>query len=134
VWTEHAGGWGTPAGKSMAVPDAPAPRPNDLTFVLQTHEAGGQLFGLVPYTLYKAGAEVAKGITDAKGQVLIKDHKKGTAAYTVKLANGTEFEVPVKAQLADGNAEQALSNAGVRGGGEALKHRLKKLLRLKPSA
>jgi type VI secretion system secreted protein VgrG len=112
VWTEHAGGWGTPAGKSMAVPDAPAPRPNDLTFVLQTHE-GGKVFPDEPYQLFKGGAKIASGTTDKNGIVTVKDHQKGTKLYTVKLMNGLEFEMKVDNALKSATEHQ-LGNKGFR--------------------
>jgi type VI secretion system secreted protein VgrG len=112
VWTEHAGGWGTPAGKSMAVPDAPAPRPNDLTFVLQSGMGNG-VQANEPYELYKGAAKIDTGVTDTKGHIKVKDHKKGTVLYKVKLANGAEYELKVSEAL-KGGTEHSLGNKGIR--------------------
>lgn len=43
--------------------------------------------------------KVTDGVTDAQGQVVIEDHHSGTASYKVKLSNGNEYELPVKAEL-----------------------------------
>lgn len=72
---------------------------NVLSFVLLSHAQDGRPLSLEPYALYKDGAKVRDGVTDAHGAVLIEDHQSGTAAYKVKLANGHEYELPVKAQL-----------------------------------
>ncbi|MDB5829042.1 MAG: type secretion protein ImpA, partial [Variovorax sp.] len=72
---------------------------NALSFILRSHPEDGRVIAMEPYTLYKDGAQVEKGATDARGRILIKNHKKGTSAYKVKLSNGNEFELPVVQKL-----------------------------------
>jgi type VI secretion system secreted protein VgrG len=111
VWTEHAGGWGTPAGKSMAVPVPPAPRTNDLTFVLQS--GVNAVRANEPYDLFKGGAQIDSGMTDALGQVVVKDHQAATKLYKVKLADGSQLELKVSDALQK-TPEHQLSNQGLR--------------------
>lgn len=82
------------------------------SFVLRSHPEDGRPVATEPYTLYKDGAEVEKGVTDAQGRVFIADHKPGTGAYKVKLSNGNEFELPVIARLEA--TDQQLSAKGYR--------------------
>ncbi|WP_198087454.1 type VI secretion system Vgr family protein [Variovorax sp. E3] len=91
------------------------------TFVLRSHADDGRLIAMEPYTLYKDGAEVKKGVTDAHGQVLIEEHQPGTSAYKVKLTNGNEFELPITAKLQ--SADQKLSARGFRAAQDAPKDR-----------
>jgi type VI secretion system secreted protein VgrG len=92
------------------------------TFVLRSHAEDGRVIAVEPYTLYKDGAEVKRGVTDANGQVLIDDHQEGTGSYRVKLTNGNEFELPVTAQLK--SADQKLAAHGYRAARDDLKDRL----------
>ncbi|MCY1543807.1 hypothetical protein D9M68_796400 [compost metagenome] len=86
------------------------------------------LFAHQPYTLYKSGAEVARGVLDEYGQVTIEKAEKG-AAYKVKLTNGTVHDVPVaqdrmEFDLAkESHAEHHLSNQGYRADGESTNQR-----------
>ena len=84
----------------------------DRSFVLRSHPEDGRPIAMEPYTLYKDGAEMGKGVTDAQGRVLIANHQPGTAAYKVKLTNGNEFELPVTPQLE--GIDQQLSAKGYR--------------------
>jgi len=84
----------------------------DRSFVLHSHPEDGRPIAIEPYTLYKDGAEVGKGVTDAQGRVLIADHQPGTGAYKVKLTNGNEFELPVTPRLQ--GTDQHLSAKGYR--------------------
>ncbi|MGJ7609944.1 MULTISPECIES: type VI secretion system Vgr family protein [unclassified Variovorax] len=92
------------------------------TFVLRSHAEDGRAIAMEPYTLYKDGAEVTKGVTDAHGQVLIEDHQEGTGSYKVKLTNGNEFELLVTAQLK--GSDQRLAAQGYRAAQNDLKDRL----------
>jgi type VI secretion system secreted protein VgrG len=91
------------------------------TFVLRSHAEDGRAIAMEPYTLYRDGAEVRKGVTDARGQVLIEDHREGTGSYTVKLSNGNEFELPVAAQL--DSTDQKLAARGYRAARDDLNDR-----------
>jgi type VI secretion system secreted protein VgrG len=82
------------------------------SFTLRSHPEDGRPVATEPYTLYRDGAEVEKGVTDAQGRVFIADHKPGTGAYKVKLSNGNEFELPVTARLE--GADQQLGAKGYR--------------------
>jgi type VI secretion system secreted protein VgrG len=91
------------------------------TFVLRSHAEDGRVIAVEPYTLYKDGIEVKKGVTDAHGQVLIDDHQEGTGSYKVKLTNGNEFDLPVTSQLK--SADQKLAAQGYRAARDDLKDR-----------
>ncbi|MDM0114510.1 type VI secretion system tip protein TssI/VgrG [Variovorax sp. J22R133] len=82
------------------------------TFVLRSHPEDGRPVAIEPYTLYKDGAEIGKGVTDAQGRILMEDHKPGTRAYKIKLSNGHEFELPVTPRLE--GLDQHLSAKGYR--------------------
>jgi type VI secretion system secreted protein VgrG len=86
--------------------------PGVRTVVLRSHPDDGYPLAKEPYTLYRDGAEIAKGFTDSHGRIVIKDHKEGTAGYTVRLSNGNEIEVPVAVRLQQ--AEQRLAAQGFR--------------------
>lgn len=83
-----------------------------LSFVLLSHAQDGRALGFEPYALYRDGAKVADGVTDAQGRVVIEAHQDGTASYKVKLTNGNEYELPVKAQLE--SADDKLAASGYR--------------------
>ena len=83
-----------------------------LSFVLLSHAQDGRPLGFEPYALYKDGAKVADGVTDAEGWVIIEDHQRGTTSYKVKLTNGNEYELSMKAQLK--TADEKLAAFGYR--------------------
>ncbi|MFM9926199.1 type VI secretion system tip protein TssI/VgrG [Variovorax sp. H27-G14] len=87
------------------------------SFVLRSHAEDGRPIAMEPFTLYKDGAEVRKGVTDAQGQVLIEDHRSSTGVYKIKLTNGNEFELPVTAQLR--GIDQKLAAQGFRAAQDA---------------
>ncbi|MDP9603233.1 UNVERIFIED_ORG: type VI secretion system secreted protein VgrG [Variovorax paradoxus] len=105
IWREHA------AVHNLVGPDnkpVPPQSPVDpqylepeqaLMFTLRSHPTDGRVFSDEPYTLYKNGAKVEDGVTNEHGQLVIKNHQKGTPKYTVLLTNGHEFELPVKDRL-----------------------------------
>ncbi|APW36799.1 type VI secretion protein ImpA [Rhodoferax koreense] len=86
--------------------------PSARSFVLRSHAENGRPMAMEPYTLYRDGAEIGKGVTDAQGRVLIDDHRPGTSAYRIKLTNGNTFDLPVTAQLQ--GVDQHLSAKGYR--------------------
>lgn len=102
------------------VPPLPGvpPTKERLQFALTTHPEGGQPYARHPYTLYKDGAQIAQGITDDMGRVLI-DHTPGTASYEVELASGARYTLPIHQQFADAASEpgksQRLAAQGRRG-------------------
>ncbi len=93
-----------------------------LSFVLLSHAADGRPIALEPYTLYKDGAKLADGVTDAQGRVVVEDHQSGTASYTVKLANGNEFALPVKEAPLQSHDDK-LAAAGFRAAHEKSENR-----------
>jgi len=99
-------------GGRSSLKDDPLVPSNALTFVLRSHPEDGRPIALEPYTLYKDGTEIEKGATDAKGRIIIKDHKPGTQAYKVRLSNGNVFDLPVHQKL--GNADAKLAAKGYR--------------------
>ena len=76
-------------------------------FVLRSHADDGRAMAMEPYTLYRDGAEVAKGVTDPQGQMFMPDHQKGTGSYRVKLSNGNTFDLPVVPALQSVDAQLA---------------------------
>jgi type VI secretion system secreted protein VgrG len=98
-----------------------------LSFVLLSHAQDGRPLGFEPYTLYRDGANVADGVTDADGQVLIEDHQSDTASYRVRLANGNEYELPVKAQLKSN--DDRLAASGYRAAHSEAQNRMQHYLR-----
>lgn len=94
---------------------ATGPVEGQLQHTIQAH-AGGGLYALVPYTLYKGDAEVEQGLTDEFGRILIA-HQDGTPRYRVVLGNGEEFSLQASACFepnAAPDGEQKLSNRGLR--------------------
>ncbi|MGJ7568411.1 DUF2345 domain-containing protein, partial [Variovorax sp. GB1R11] len=98
-----------------------------LSFVLLSHAQDGRPLGLEPYTLYKDGAKVADGITDADGRVLIEDHQSDTASYKVRLANGNEYELPVRARIE--SDDDRLAASGYRAAHGENRNRMQHYLR-----
>ena len=98
-----------------------------LSFVLLSHAQDGRPLRFEPYTLYKDGANVADGVTDADGQVRIEDHRSDTASYKVRLANGNEYELPVKARLE--SADDRLAAFGYRAAHGETRSRMQHYLR-----
>jgi type VI secretion system secreted protein VgrG len=88
----------------------------NLLVVLTSHAIGGTPVANMPYTLYKDGAEIDKGVTDELGQVLIKNHKEGTQKYKVKLFNGHEIELSVKPSLGTDDERLAVRGFQARQG------------------
>ncbi|WP_253550824.1 hypothetical protein [Herbaspirillum rubrisubalbicans] len=79
---------------------------------LRSHARDGRLLAHQPYTLLKQGAQIAVGVTDAAGQLLIEDHQPGDKGYSIKLPNGYCFDLPVHEQL---NAlDEQLAASGYR--------------------
>jgi type VI secretion system secreted protein VgrG len=73
-----------------------------------------------PYTLYRDGAQIETGITDAAGQVHIDKHDFGKVKrYRVVLHQGQIFDLPVHETLPsdEGNAKRS-SSQGHREAGE----------------
>ena len=69
----------------------------DLSFTLLRHAQDGAPVQFEPYVLYRGGAEIAKGVTDENGRLIIKNHEDGTTQYAVVLANGARYDLPVSA-------------------------------------
>jgi type VI secretion system secreted protein VgrG len=65
----------------------------------------------MPYSLFAGGTLVKQGVMDETGLVPF-DHHPTTQKYTLKLANGTSYAIPVADQYR-GNADNgALANGG----------------------
>lgn len=86
-------------------------------------QPGGRPLAFEPYSLFKGGAKVADGVTDARGQLVIPDHEVGTSQYTVKLANDHEIEMPVKDSLRE--QDEQLASRGFRAAQDDPAHRLR---------
>jgi type VI secretion system secreted protein VgrG len=50
------------------------------SFVLRSHPENGRPMAIEPYTLYRDGAQIGRGVTDAQGRIVIQDHPPGTGA------------------------------------------------------
>lgn len=79
---------------------------------LRSHARDGRLLAHQPYTLLKQGAQIAVGVTDAAGQLLIEDHQPGDKGYSIKLPNGYCFDLPVHEQLSA--LDEQLAASGYR--------------------
>lgn len=88
------------------------PTTEQLFHTVQGHP-NGPTYANLPYEIYKAGVLVDEGITDNLGRVVIK-HEEGVPAYRIKFPNSEEFTLQVSPRFASENAEQALSNDGIR--------------------
>ncbi|TDR79841.1 DUF2345 domain-containing protein, partial [Paludibacterium purpuratum] len=65
----------------------------------------------MPYTLYADGAQVDQGVIAEDSQLHIK-HKVGTQKYTLKLANGLTYQIPIVNEYAGEEGAGALANQG----------------------
>jgi len=122
-WQAHATGYahdGPANGPVPVLPDPPAldelKQQRHLAFVLASHAVQGKVFAHEPYQLFKAGSRIDEGVTDAHGQVLITVTDEETASYEIRLSNGHVFELPIRAQLDDMDAQLAARGYRARGG------------------
>jgi type VI secretion system secreted protein VgrG len=65
----------------------------------------------MPYSLYADGALKETGVLDKSGQLLIKDHSTLIQKYTLVLANGVEYQIPVSVDFSNA-AEGQPANQG----------------------
>ncbi len=84
-----------------------------LYLMTQPGEFAGVLQEGEPYQLLRGGTVIDSGVTDASGQIVVKDHQEGTSLYQVKLSNGALYELKVSDTL-DSSAEHRLGNQGFR--------------------
>ncbi|MDB5895010.1 MAG: type secretion protein ImpA [Rhodoferax sp.] len=94
--------------------------PGQLMIAMRSHGADGWPLANEPYTLYRDGAVVEKGITDAAGQIHIDKHVPGSVAkYRVVMHQGQAYDIPVHGAFEGANAA-ALKRAsqGHRDAGE----------------
>ncbi|KIQ20854.1 hypothetical protein RT97_27850, partial [Variovorax paradoxus] len=130
MWREHAAVHSLVGPSNKPGPRLPEPvtlkeleQKQSLAFILRSHPTDGRVFADEPYTLYKGDAKVEDGVTDENGQLIIKDHQKGTPKYTVKLSNGHEFDLPVKEKLEE--LDDQLAARGFRAAQDDAKDRLR---------
>ncbi|WP_432721210.1 type VI secretion system tip protein TssI/VgrG [Jeongeupia wiesaeckerbachi] len=93
-----------------AFPESAPKTPMRLKIAQGPEAANGGWVGM-PYTLLADGAEVGKGIIDQSGHLPV-DHFVTTNKYTVKLANGEAFDLPVVNEYRDAS-EGSLANLGL---------------------
>ena len=79
---------------------------------LRSHVRDGRPLAHQPYTLFKQGAQIAVGVTDAAGRLRIEGHQQGDDSYSVKLPNGYCFDLPVHEQVSA--LDQQLAASGYR--------------------
>lgn len=70
----------------------------DLVLNVGQQAGSTRLLAGEPYELLEGSSVVATGVTDDLGRLLIKGHEEGSPSYTVRLADGGEFRVPVSAR------------------------------------
>jgi type VI secretion system secreted protein VgrG len=87
-----------------------------LAYTLRSHPVGGYVFANEPYTIYRGSAKIEDGVTDANGQIIIKDHQEGTTSYTVELSTGHRFELSVKTKFDNLDDELAARGFHATGG------------------
>ena len=98
----------------VAAPPEELKRQQRLRFNLSSHAVDGQAFRHEPYTLFKDGAPVQRGVTDALGQLFVDDHVEGTSRYQVRFGVGTTFDLHVRDALDPTSSAAQLSNQGFR--------------------
>ena len=107
TWVEHASQHATPGPDNKPVPASSTnPEPNPLktalVIALRSHAVDGWPIANEPYTLYRDGAQIEMGITDAAGQVHIDKHGPGAVKrYRVVLHQGQVFDIPVHETFGD---------------------------------
>ncbi|WP_390344766.1 type VI secretion system Vgr family protein [Variovorax boronicumulans] len=125
TWVEHAsvnslqGPDNKPVSLSTLTSELCLPR-RSLVVALHSHAVDGWPMADEPYTLYRDGAQIETGITDAAGQVHIDKHDFGKVKrYRVVLHQGQIFDLPVHETLPsdEGNAKRS-SSQGHREAGE----------------
>ncbi|CAD6553691.1 hypothetical protein LMG27952_05466 [Paraburkholderia hiiakae] len=67
----------------------------------------------MPYSLFAGGTLVKQGVFDETGLLQI-DHHPTTKRYTLKLANGTSYTIPVAGQYRGKAGNGALANIGLQ--------------------
>jgi type VI secretion system secreted protein VgrG len=65
----------------------------------------------MPYTLLADGMPIEQGVIDDTGPMPV-DHKPGTKAYHLELANGVTYHLPVGEQFRGDAANGELANRG----------------------
>jgi type VI secretion system secreted protein VgrG len=128
VWQAKAASHNLDGPDNGTVPTLPEPpvfqelvQTSSLMLTLSTH-ANSTAYAHEPYELYKGGALIDKGVTDGRGQLIVKDHQPGTPSYTVKLSNGHEIELGVKDKLEE--PDDKLAARGYRAAQGEAKDRL----------
>lgn len=106
-----------PANQPVAfdTPKTGAPQATSMTSLivsLQSYARQGEPVANEPYEVLKGKTVVAKGVTDALGQVRIDDHQAGTTEYTIRTANESH-RVKVQDRLKT-DVEHRLGNEGFR--------------------
>ncbi|MFZ5961302.1 hypothetical protein ACOXVJ_27760, partial [Pseudomonas knackmussii] len=77
----------------------------------QTPNAPQGSWAGMPYTLYADGAPLQKGVLDDSGHLTL-EHQVVTRQYSLELANGIRYQVPVPSDYR--NSEQGhLANRGL---------------------
>lgn len=105
-WRQQAANHHVLGPANCPLPDIPPPptyeelqQSTSLMVRLRSHARDGRLLAHQPYTLFKQGAQIAVGVTDAAGQLRIEGHRPGDNSYAVKLPNGYCFDLPVREQI-----------------------------------
>ncbi|WP_189459176.1 DUF2345 domain-containing protein, partial [Jeongeupia chitinilytica] len=91
-----------PASMNAAHPDYPKSaykQPINLSLG-QSPISGGTHWAGMPFTLLADGAEVQKGVMDESAALSVM-HEVITQKYTLELANGVKFDIPVVSSLSD---------------------------------
>lgn len=65
----------------------------------------------MPYQLFVDGAPVKQGVMDASGYIPV-EHREGTQAYRVELANGVSYNIPVSEEFNGDPNNALLANQG----------------------
>jgi type VI secretion system secreted protein VgrG len=115
TWVEHAASHRHTGPLNATVLPLPETTPlrEQLHFVVMSHPVDGVPLALQPYELFKDGAKLAEGVTDALGRVLI-EHIEGARTYAVRLASGAVYELQVSERFGAQDAEQRRASRGFR--------------------
>ncbi|MEN6080038.1 type VI secretion system Vgr family protein [Chromobacterium piscinae] len=101
-----------PASMTVTHPDYPKsiPRVPLTVRVDQSPQGSNSSWTGMPYTLYADGGKVESGIFDESGALKIK-HAVTTQKYTLELASGAKFDIPIVSEMAN-QGKGVLANNG----------------------
>ncbi|MEE5072787.1 DUF2345 domain-containing protein, partial [Pseudomonas alliivorans] len=80
-------------------------------FAGNTNAGSSSAWAGMPYKLYAGGSMIKQGVMDKTGMIDV-DHHPTTTDYTVELANGISYDIPVGGQYKGEEKNAELANSG----------------------